>query len=62
MKYVVLSTEWSRPVYFCNHNGSGFTVSTDPKKAQVFSGLELAEAACTAFAEASGMKCEVRKI
>ncbi|HLI93780.1 MAG TPA: hypothetical protein VKU83_09230 [Puia sp.] len=61
MKYVILSTDWHRPVYFCAHKESGFTVSTDPKKAQVFTSMKAAQVACTAFSEASGMKCEIKK-
>lgn len=62
MKYVVLSTDWHRPVYFCVHQESGFTVSTDPKKAQIFNTLEAAQVACAAFTDASGMKCEIKKL
>jgi hypothetical protein len=62
MKYVVISTDWNGPVYFCTHQGGGFTVSTDPKKAEVFSSKKDAETACLTFSVASGMKCKIKKM
>lgn len=62
MKYVILSADWHRPVYFCVHKESGFTVSTDSKKAQIFHSMEEAQEACAKFTADSGMKCEIKKL
>lgn len=62
MNYVVYSEDWSRPVYFCPHTGNGFTVSTDPQKAQTFPGKKETQAALVHFARQSNMKCELKKV
>lgn len=62
MKYVVYSLDWTRPIYFCPHEGSGFTVSTDMKKAEVFAGKKAALAAAGHFTFQSNMKCELKRI
>jgi hypothetical protein len=61
MNYVVYSEDWSRPIYFCPHTGTGFTVSTDQKKAQVFTGKKEALAALDHFIRQSNMTCELKK-
>ena len=53
--------DWNSPVYFCRHSGKGFTVSTDPKKATVFTGKKEAEIACNEFASESGMTCRIMR-
>jgi len=60
MKYVIQTMDWERPIFFCQHEGEGFTVSTDQKKAVVFDDKKQALIACQHFAKASGMRCELR--
>ena len=61
MKYVVFSEDWSKPVYFCAHAGSGFTVSTDQSKAEIFPNKVQALNACSHFARQSNMKCDLKR-
>jgi hypothetical protein len=62
MKYLILTMDWKLPVFFCKHEGEGFTVSTDQRKAAVFSGKKQAQVACQLFEKASGMRCEVKRL
>jgi hypothetical protein len=62
MKYIVYSLDWSKPVYFCPHAGSGFTVSTDINKAEQFPNKIQAQNACSHFASQSNMKCDIKKM
>jgi hypothetical protein len=61
MKYIILTMDWNSPVYFCRHSGKGFTVSTDPKRAMVFTGKKEAEIARNEFASQSGMTCRIKR-
>jgi hypothetical protein len=61
MKYLILTMDWKLPVFFCKHEGEGFTVSTDQRKAAVFNGKKQAQIACQLFEKASGMRCEVKR-
>jgi hypothetical protein len=61
MKYIIQTMDWSRPVYFCRHSGKGFTVSTDPKKAVVFTSKTAAVTACNEFENESGMSCLLKR-
>jgi hypothetical protein len=62
LNYVILTKDWKIPIYFCKHEGQGFTVSTDQKKAVVFPDKKDAQMACRAFENASGMSCEVHRL
>jgi hypothetical protein len=62
MKYVILTMDWKLPVFFCKHEGEGFTVSTDLRKAVVFKGRRQAQIARQLFEKASGMTCEVKRL
>jgi hypothetical protein len=62
MNYVILTMDWKIPVFFCKHEGEGFTVSTDQKKAEVFTTKIQAQIACQAFEKASGMCCGVQRL
>jgi hypothetical protein len=54
--------DWKLPVFFCKHEGEGFTVSTDERKAAVFIDKKQAQIACQLFEKSSGMRCEVKRL
>lgn len=62
MPYIVITTQFINPAYFCEFPLPGFKLSTDINEAQEHPTRTEAETACIELEKASGMKCEVKPI
>lgn len=62
MKYVIVTNDLGKPLYYCSHEEqSGFTLSSDISNAQTYSPKEVAEFQAKRLSDVSGMKTEIRK-
>jgi hypothetical protein len=48
-------------MYFMEHAGAGFTITTDPDQAKLYRTKKEAVKASSALEEASNMTCEIKK-
>jgi hypothetical protein len=61
MKYVILTKYFGKPVYFMEHEGPGFSYSTDINKAKTYPTKKEATDAVEHLERESGMKAEVTR-
>ena len=61
MSYIIQTLQFDQPMYFMEHAGEGFTITTDPEQAKVYRTKKQAVKASSALEEASNMTCEVKK-
>ena len=62
MSYIILTLDLGRPMYFMDHAGPGFSISTDPRRSKLYEGIKAARLACKEWSEASGFRCEMDKV
>jgi hypothetical protein len=62
MKYLIYTEYLGWPMYFCEHTGDGFTISTDPTRAKVIRTKQWAEIDAEKFQLASGMPTKVKRV
>jgi hypothetical protein len=61
MSYIIQTFQFDQPMYFMEHAGEGFTITTDPEQAKTYRAKKQAVKASSALEEASNMTCEVKK-
>jgi hypothetical protein len=61
MSYIIQTLQFDQPMYFMEHTGAGFTITTDHEQAKIFRTKKQALEATTDLQEASNMTCEVKK-
>lgn len=61
MKYLILTKQFDREMFFMEHRGPGFGITTDLNLALMVDGLAEAEIQANRLHQASGMECMVRK-
>jgi hypothetical protein len=62
MKYLILTKQFDKEMFFMEHHGPGFGITTDLNLALIVEGLAEAERQAGILREASGMDCFVRKL
>ncbi|HUB62216.1 MAG TPA: hypothetical protein VL978_15980 [Puia sp.] len=62
MSYIIQTLDLGRPMYFMDHAGPGFSISTDPQRGKVFEGMKAAKLACKELSEISGFLCEMVRL
>jgi hypothetical protein len=61
MSYIIQTFQFDQPMYFMEHAGAGFTITTDPEQAKIYRTKKQAVKASAALEEASNMTCEMKK-
>ena len=61
MSYIIQTLQFDQPMYFMEHTGEGFSITTDPEQAKIYRTKKQAQEASADLQEASNMTCEVKK-
>jgi hypothetical protein len=61
MPYLIQSNDFGKPVYFMEHEGDGFSISTDRKLAKIHSTLTAATVEAKRLQEVTGLLTQVKK-
>lgn len=60
MDFIIVTYHFVTPMYFMEHSGSGFAISTDRQQAKIYQSRQLAEKEAERLTFISGMKAEVK--
>ena len=62
MPYVVFTPRFVTPMYFMDHQDTGFAISTDPAQAKVYDSEPDALIESQRLQEVSGMKTQIKNV
>jgi hypothetical protein len=61
MKYVIVTHHFIAPMYFMDHPGEGFSITTDLQRAKVFRSRKKSKVEADRLTVISGMKAGVKR-